>query len=415
MKILLAALFAIVIGSTGIGAMAFDSPPVTRKMTMPSGLRKPPTPVPTRAPLARPRGVGVATTGSQCSRLGVEASACVSAIAAGKLVLIWSFTAGAGPKPAGFNILRNRNLAVTNVDRNQTGYVMQEALVDAAGDCYSVQAYSNAPAKTGPVSKAYCIVAPTVLSPSHVLPSYSVDAYGSQPCHKPDQHNYNGRLQGPASPADEKGGWYTANDNLGPSKPVISGTILVGYSHSRNSMGCGDNMSSSQYRSGISFDLKGISAKNFTKATLFLNVAHAWIDSYLSDLARRPTARTSICGSCPGGYNVVFDRTEQQTNVSCTSSIGYATNKRWMNSKPKPDGSIPATKTSLIGFDPAIKVYASRGTMSIDVTAMVKTWLSGGRPNNGFVLSPHDPAPDRVSNTECLTQYGAPTLTLQYR
>jgi hypothetical protein len=55
------------------------------------------------------------------------------------------------------------------------------------------------------------------------------------------------------------------------------------------------------------------------------------------------------------------------------------------------------------------------GTMSIDVTAMVKTWLSGGRPNNGFVLGPHDPAPDRVSNTECLTQYGAPTLTLQYR
>jgi len=413
MKILLAALFAIVIGSAGFTATAFDSPTVKRKVTMPSGLRKPPTPVPTRATLARPRGVGVATTGSQCSRLGIEASACVSAIAAGKLVLIWSFTAGAGPKPAGFNILKNRNLAVTNVARNQTGYVLQEALVDAAGDCYSVQAYSNAPAKTGPVSKAYCIVAPTVLSPSHVLPSYAVDAYGSRRCQKASR--YNGRTQGPTSPADEKRGWYTANDNLVPSKPVISGTILVGYSHSRNSMGCGDNMSSSQYRSGISFDLKGISAKSFTKATLSLNVAQAWIDSYLGDLARRPTARASICGSCAGGYNVVFDRTEQQTNVSCTSSIGYAKNKRWMNSKPKPDGSIPASKNSLISFNPAIKVGASRGTMSINVTAMVKTWLSGGRSNNGFVLSPHDPAPDRVSNTECLTQYGVPTLTLQYR
>jgi len=400
MKTLLPALFAIVIGSTGIGATAFDSP-VTRKVTMPSGLRKPPTPVPTRAPLARPSGVGVATTGSQCSRLGMEASACVSAIAAGKLVLIWSFTAGAGPKPAGFNILRNRNLAVTNVNRNQTGYVMQEGLVDAAGDCYSVQAYSNAPAKTGPVSKAYCIVAPTVLSPSHVKPSYAIDTYGSQPCPKAAANN--GRQQGPSSPADEKRGWYTANDNLGPS---ISGTILVGYSHSRNSMGCGDNLSSSQYRSGISFDLKRISAKNFTKATLSLNVAQAWIDSYLGDLARRPTSQAGICGSCPGGHYVVFVRSEQQTNVSCTSSIGYAKNKRWMSS---------ASKKSLIGFDPAIKVGASKGTISVDVTTMVKTWLSGGRPNNGFVLSPHDPAPGRVSNAECLTQYGAPTLTLQYR
>src|ERR1700692_2725330 len=105
MKILPAALFAIVIGSAGMGATAFDSP-VTRKVTMPSGLRKPPTPVPTRAPLARPRGVGVATTGSQCSRLGMEAPACVSAVAAGKLVLIWSFTAGGGPEPGGFNHLR---------------------------------------------------------------------------------------------------------------------------------------------------------------------------------------------------------------------------------------------------------------------------------------------------------------------
>jgi len=409
-KILLAALFAMVIGSRGIGATAFDSP-VTRKVTMPSGLRKPPTPVPTRAPLARPRGVGVATTGSQCSRLGMEASACASAIAAGKLVLIWSFTAGAGPKPAGFNILKNRNLAVTNVARNQTGYVMQEALVDAAGDCYSVQAYSNAPAKTGPVSKAYCIVAPTVLSPSHVLPSYSIDAYGSRRCQKPNQ----GLQQGPTSPADEKRGWYTANDNMGPSKPVIFGTILVGYSHSRNSMGCGDNMSSSQYRSGISFDLKGISAKNFTKATLSLNVAQAWIDSYRGDLARRPTSPGGICGSCAEGHYVVFARTEQQTNVSCTSSIGYATNKRWMNSKSLTSFDGTVRKSSLIGFDPAIKVGASRGTMSIDVTAMVKTWLSGGRPNNGFVLSPHDPAPNRVSNTECLTQYIAPTLTLRYR
>src|SRR6202140_4667434 len=337
MKILLAALFAIVIGSTGIGATAFDSP-VTRKMTMPSGLRKPPTPVPTRAPLARPRGVGVATTGSQCSRLGMGASACVSAIAAGKLVLIWSFTAGAGPKPAGFNILRNRNLAVTNVSRNQTFYVMQEGLVDAAGDCYSVQAYSNAPPKTGPVSKAYCIVAPTVLSPSHVLPSYAVDAYGSRRCQKASR--YNGRTQGPTSPADEKRGWYTANDNLVPSKPVISGTILVGYSHSRNSMGCGDNMSSSQYRSGISFDLKGISAKNFTKATLFLNVAKTWKDSYLGDLARRPTSPAGICGSCPGGHYFALARTEWQTNVSCASSIGYATNKRWMNSKSLSDNTV---------------------------------------------------------------------------
>jgi hypothetical protein len=100
-----------------------------------------------------------------------------------------------------------------------------------------------------------------------------------------------------------------------------------------------------------------------------------------------------------GNYNP----TEKQTDDSCTRSIGYAINSDWMNS---------VSKTALLNFDPGVTVGDSKGAMSVDVTSMVKTWLSGARPNNGFILV--EAAAGGTGNTECLTSYGLAKLTLQY-
>jgi len=131
-----------------------------------------------------------------------------------------------------------------------------------------------------------------------------------------------------------------------------------------------------------------------------MRVAQAWTDSYKGN-----EASLSWYVHQPGSVQI-YNRTEQKNNDSCIRSIGYAINKNWMTS---------VSKTSLIGFDPAVKVDASTGTLSADVSAMVRAWLSGGRPNDGFVLIAHDPAPKEHSNTECLTHYEAAKLTLQYR
>ena len=332
-------------------------------------------------PLGQPKNVAMATSGPQCAQhmnLDSQIAQCDPAIAAKKLVLVWNYAQGA--LPDGFNIFRNGNLSATqNVDPKQTAYVMAGNLDDAAGDCYTVQAYTKSPAATGPKSAAFCVPAtPTskTLSAQYSNPSFSIDTTGSQGC---------------------GGGFYTANVNSGdpcnPGNPIPPASpLLVGYQHSFNSGGCAKNVSYAQFRSGLSFNLNGISATNLVKATLTMNVSHAWTDTYAGDEANLPTN---------GQGNYIFP--EKQSDESCLRAIGYAINSDWMHA---------VNKSSLYGYDPALTVGGANGAISVDVTSMVKTWLAGSRPNNGFILI--GPSQGGVNNDECLTSYHQPQLILKY-
>jgi len=337
-------------------------------------------------PLAKPSGLRMATSGQDCAShmtLDSQAGKCDPGFAAHHLILIWSYDGANCPaKPNcatndGFIILKGGAMvAKQSADPTQTAIVLAESISDEAGKCYTVEAYKG-PTQTGPESNSFCVpvppVPPTVLYPKHANPSVATETGGSDGC---------------------GGGFYVANDNSGNldknySPIVKNGQTIVGYSNANNSGGCGNNRSRTRYRSGLYFDLGGINAATIKAATLTLTVEHAWTDSYMGDSANLPT----------NNGNLIF--TEKASDESCTHSIGYALNDDWMNG---------ANKSAVIGYDSAMTVGASKGTMSVDVSKMVKAWLDGSRPNRGFVFASEEKG--GTNNLECLTVYGAPKLTL---
>ncbi len=376
------------------GPSVATPPPITATTPLPAHTVSPVLQPSARAELlaattfALPTNLALATQGLTCAQhmnLDAQAAKCDPAIAAHKVVLIWTVApcanAGGCVTPIdGYGVEKSASgpsgsyayVASQSLDPKQTGIILAEKTDDVAGTCFHVYAYKGE--LKSPPSAPYCVLAAQVVAVSSALPTAKppkrVVIENPGVMTRFVTHNFDPDHQR-CQPV-----------NPGATPAISSGEFIVGF---RDDV-CRDTYDS--FQAGLRFYFVGV------------------------DLTR-PIASASLNATVvTAHYNNGSQPREVTDLKSCTLFVGYAENDDWLNSNPAP------TLEKTIPFELFQQLPYPDTAVNVDVTSMVKAWQSG-RAYHGIVLTPLHTTAEQgwqpfSGEDECVTLYRNPTLTITF-
>ncbi len=343
--------------------------------------------------LGVPTNLSLVGSASACSQIFIDnlVDACRSAVEGNKVVLTWSFNPICAVVPCnvqdGWQIQRSTTGAggpfttVTTVAGPQArGSIVGDSISADVGECFQVLAYKGT-SDVGRASNVTCVPQhlPVTLTPTKIQIAHgNVDSvYTNQTCYQPD-----------SNPVGLKIGTDTK-----PNGPGITVGYLNRMTFYNGPAGqflpC--NSFDDVYQSVLTFDLTKLPSRAIASATLTLAVTRG--------------AKNDDPGPVDG-TKTGEDGTEVVSDVSCAVAAGFPT-------KFQTD-----SYGDLIGVlsDTAVKFgVATQSTLSVDLTGMVNTWLGPNGVNHGVVLSSSETSMPSPTNTECMTLYGNPQLTVTFK